>query len=63
MKNTGSKYAGREVLQVYVSALNGHLEKPVQVLVGFGKSKLLQPGQSDEVTVECPIRCCASYCK
>lgn len=62
VKNTGSKYSGKEVVQVYVSAPNGHIDKPFQVLVGFGKSKLLAPGESEEVTVKCPIRYCASYC-
>ena len=62
VKNTGSKYSVREVVQVHVSAPKGHLEKPVQVLVGFARSKLLAPGQSDEVTVTCPISFCASYC-
>ncbi|KAK8876164.1 hypothetical protein M9Y10_006353 [Tritrichomonas musculus] len=63
VKNTGSKYSGKDVVQVYVSAPNGHLHKPFQVLVGFGKSKTLAPGQSDEVTVKCPIQYCASYCE
>ena len=62
VKNTGSTYSGKEVVQVYVSAPNGHLSKPFQVLVGFGKSKTLAPGQTDEVTIECPLRYCASYC-
>ncbi|KAK8842125.1 hypothetical protein M9Y10_026352 [Tritrichomonas musculus] len=63
VKNTGSKYSGREVVQVYVSAPNGHLPKPVQVLVGFGKSKTLKPGETDEVTIKCPLRYCSSYCE
>ena len=63
VKNTGSKYVGREVVQVYVSAPCGHLPKPVQVLVGFAKSKTLKPGESEEVTAVCPIRYAASYCE
>ena len=61
VKNTGTKYSGKEVVQVYVSAPKGCLDKPFQVLVGFAKSKNLAPGQSDDVTIECPIRYCASY--
>lgn len=56
-KNTGSKYS--EVVQVYVNAL----PKPVQVLVGFGKSKTLKPGETDEVTIKCPLRYCSSFCE
>lgn len=63
VKNTGSKYSGREVVQVYVSAPEGKIPKPVQVLVGFEKSKTLGPGESEEVTVICPIRYCSSYCE
>ena len=48
---------------MYVSAPNGHLDKPFQVLVGFAKTKLLQPGQSEEFTIECPWSYCASYCE
>ena len=63
VKNTGSTFSGKEVVQVYVSAPNGHLDKPVQVLVGFGKTKMLGPGESDELTIECPWSYCASYCE
>ena len=38
VKNTGSKYAGREVVQVYVTMLGGMIEKPFQELVGFAKT-------------------------
>jgi beta-glucosidase len=38
------------VVQVYASAPEGRLEKPDEVLVAFGKTGLLEPGQSETLT-------------
>ncbi len=58
--NTG-KTAGKEVVQVYVSAPEGALDKPYQELKGYAKTPLLQPGESCETVVEIPLRRLASY--
>ena len=47
--NTGGT-AGREVMEVYVSAPSGGLEKPARELKVFGKTKLLAPGESETLT-------------
>lgn len=59
--NTGSTFAGKETVQVYASAPAGALDKPYQMLVGFAKTKLLQPGESETVSVTFPIRNLESF--
>ena len=58
--NTG-RFPGQEVLQVYVSAPAGRLEKPFQVLAGFEKTGVLQPGERCELKVALSLPLCASY--
>lgn len=62
VKNTGS-VAGKEVVQLYASApyTLGGIEKAHKVLVGFAKTKLLQPGESETVTVSFDPYSTASY--
>ena len=53
VKNTGS-VAGKEIVQLYAGAPKGKLEKAARILVGFQKTRLLAPGETEtvEITVD-----------
>jgi beta-glucosidase len=54
------KVAGKEVVQVYMKAPAVKLEKPAMVLVDFGKTKLLAPGEVQTLSFDIePIDLCS----
>lgn len=60
VKNTG-KAAGKEVVQVYVAAPGKDMDKPARELKGFAKTRELQPGESQTVSVSIPYESLASF--
>lgn len=60
VKNTGS-CPGKETLQIYVSKPEVLLDQPFQSLCAFAKSKLLQPGETERVSLTLRVSDLASY--
>lgn len=61
VENSGTTYPGKEVVQIYYEAPQGKLGKPINELVAFAKTNLLEPGQSETLTITFPISRMASY--
>ncbi len=59
--NTGDRYPGREVIQIYAACPQNGRKKELRRLCGFQKTGLLSPGDSETVTVSFPVRALTSY--
>lgn len=60
VKNTG-KSAGKEVVQVYVTAPGKDMDKPTRELKGFAKTKKLTPGENEMIEITIPYESLASF--
>ena len=59
--NTGDKFAGKEVVQVYYGAPQGKLGKPVKELVAYAKTDKLAPKESQTLSIEFNVNDMTSY--
>lgn len=60
VKNAG-KTAGKEVVEVYVSAPGKDMDKPTRELKGFAKTRKLAPGEAQTVEITIPYESLASF--
>uniref|UniRef100_A0AB33JKC1 Fibronectin type III-like domain-containing protein n=1 Tax=Prevotella sp. GTC17262 TaxID=3236797 RepID=A0AB33JKC1_9BACT len=51
VKNTGDRM-GKEVVEVYVTAPKGKVNKPAQELKAFAKTRALKPGETETLSME-----------
>ncbi len=60
IRNVGN-YLGKETVQIYYSAPNGRLIKPLRELGVYLKTKELQPGESETLILNLPLENMASW--
>lgn len=60
VKNTGN-VSGKEVVELYIAAPKGTMDKPSSELKAFAKTKLLQPSQSEKVVLQFNMSDLASF--
>lgn len=62
VKNTGEAQ-GKEVVELYVSAPGKTMEKPVQELKAYAKTRKLAAGESQRLKLNVPVDDLASFCE
>ncbi len=55
VRNIGTKYFGREIVQIYVEGPQNGVGRPARELVGFQKTKLLAGQESEEIEIVIPL--------
>ena len=59
--NIGEVWPVSQVVQVYVSRPQGRLVQPKQILQGFARTEVLDPGESQTVTITFPVSELATF--
>lgn len=55
VRNIGTKYFGREVVQIYVEGPQDGVGRPARELIGFQKTKLLAGQESEDLEIVVPL--------
>lgn len=61
VQNSGTRFAGREVIQLYLTFPKEGEEKEYHRLVGFGKTRCLLPGESQKLIIHIEQKQMASF--
>lgn len=61
VRNTGSRYSGKCVVQLYAACPQSGLPKEFKRLVAFAKSKELAPGATERIDLHVPAKMFASF--
>ena len=61
VENTGSRFSGSEVVQIYAVLPHGRLEKEHHRLVGYAKTNVLKPGEKQQVRILIEGKALASF--
>lgn len=61
VKNTGEVFSGKEVIQVYAELPQSGMQKEYRRLVGFAKTKELQPGEKQRISILFDQKSIASF--
>lgn len=59
--NTGRKYSGKEVVQIYATCPRGKMDKEYRRLTAFGKTEEIAPGQKETMLLEFCLDQLTSY--
>lgn len=61
VKNTGTVYSGREIVQLYVEKPVSGMGRPARELIGFAKTRNLGCQEEEELQIEIPVYRLASF--
>lgn len=61
VKNIGTTYSGREIVQLYVEKPVSGMGRPARELIGFAKTRNLECQEEEELQIEVPVYRIASF--
>ena len=61
VKNIGTEYSGKEVVQLYISLPQNEIEKERRRLIGYQKTKELKPGETQNLEIKVEQKAFASF--